>query len=69
MRVRLTDEAVSRLRSIRACIAEDSPRRADEIIDTITRRAARIGAVISFVAESSPANGPSQPGGTTRLAT
>lgn len=43
MRVRLTDEAAYRLRSIRAYIAEDSPRRADEVIDTITRRAARIG--------------------------
>jgi len=43
MKVRFTDEAKTKLRAIRARIAEDSPQRADAMIDRITRSASRIG--------------------------
>lgn len=45
MRVRFSDEALTRLRAIHGYIAEDAPNRADAMIDRLTRRAERIGDV------------------------
>ena len=43
MRVRFSDEAKARLRSIHAYLSSEAPRQADAVIDRLTRRAEGIG--------------------------
>lgn len=45
MRIRFSAEATAKLRAIRAYIAQDSPARADAMIDRIMRRVQSLGEV------------------------